>query len=139
MKAYTMVNMYMKGIQAGIQAAHAQSQLILDAFTINHNTTFRDQIIEWSKNPVMILKNGGDWRAMNNFLNLCHNQSDFVYSEFYESGLGNNVLTAITVILPDVKELCMYGVTGNQSRLNQFTNPVTKELILQVNKCRSAS
>lgn len=133
-RAYSIVNMYMKGIQAGIQAAHSQSELLLKMQ--NELTDAHIKMInQWRAHPVMILKNGGDHESMVQTLRMLCGQSQFPFASFHETGLGPNVLTSITVILPDVKAV----VGGDQDDFFYRYTQNERDLFYRVNLMRSAS
>lgn len=95
--------MYMKGIQAGIQAAHSQSELLMKCIKQNIKEETLLDILKWSHSPTMIVKNGGDNEAMMHFHSMVE-RSTFPWCSFYETGLGG-ILTSITVIIPDINKL----------------------------------
>jgi len=102
--AYSVVNMYMKGIQAGIQAAHSQTALCMNAVNGVLMDEHLEQLLKWSSHPTMILKNGGGHIQMMEFMQLLID-SNILFHSFYEPGLLG-ALTSLTVITPDVDKVC---------------------------------
>lgn len=96
--AYSMVNRYLRGnIQAGIQAAHSQTEMILNIHD-GFNQNFHKMLESWRPNPTMILKSGGDMPMMETLLAEIENQSVYPFGYFREPGLGH-ALTSITLLM----------------------------------------
>lgn len=136
--AYSLVNMYIKGIQAGIQSAHSQTELVMKAVKSKLPEDHLLMLLEWDKSPTMILKNGGDCESLGFILKACQSQTRFPYATFYEPGLGKEVLTSITIIMPDVKEICARDLDGTRPRLDKF-DIIEQELFMRINQMRSAT
>lgn len=136
--AYSLVNMYFMGIQAGIQSAHSQSELIMKAVKSQMPEDHLLQLLEWQKSPTMILKRAGDIENMRFLKNVCENQEAFPFAVFEETGAGSGVISSITVLLPDVKETCGRDLDGTRPRLDQY-NMIEQELFMRVNRMRSAT
>lgn len=96
MKLYVFINKYVTGVHAGIQAAHAVAELML-------NARFIQNVKHWAKvDKTIVLLNGGDQSAMeliwDEILDIHVARASF----FKEPGL-NDALTAIA-FLPDPVE-----------------------------------
>ena len=136
--AYSLVNMYFMGIQAGIQSAHSQSEMIMKAVKSQMPEDHLLQLLEWQKSPTMILKRAGDIENMRFLKNVCEGQEAFPFATFEETGAGNGVISSITIIMPDVKETCARDLDGSRPRLDQYS-PIEQELFMRVNRMRSAT
>ncbi len=139
--AYSMVNMYMAGIHAGIQAAHSICELSLKQFReelAGQSEYADDSYCRWLvDDKTIVIKNGGDAGKMLELLQLCVAQEKFGYASFQEPGLGTNVTTAITVIMPDLRVLHeQYEVAGSVV-FDEFTKE-EMALINHVNRLRLA-
>ena len=94
-RLYFFNNMYMKGIQAGIQAGHAAVDLVDD---YRDNKDVRD----WARNhKTFIILNGGDHTNLINIMTYLDTQCPKVPSSvFTEPGL-DNAITSIAVLVPE--------------------------------------
>ena len=98
MVAYSIVNMYIMGIQAGIQAAHSQTEMIaLEAESGNPQAN--GEFNRWFSNPTMIIKNGGNAAQMDMLCNRLCGQTEFSWGYHGEDGLGG-ILTSLTILMP---------------------------------------
>lgn len=108
MRAYTFINSYICGIQVGIQAGHANIQLMVDyrstdssviAMSVDH---IEDPAIktvqEWAENhKTFVWLDGGDSNDMSR-IRARLTDSKLPFSEFKEPGLGG-LRTAISIVL----------------------------------------
>lgn len=95
MKVYVLVNQYMMGIQAGIQALHAVSHM----WVLHHQTKSYD-LVKWQDwHKTVILLNGGGHNQLFNYYN---DIKELEFSNHYglareDDGL-NNAITAVAVL-----------------------------------------
>lgn len=132
--------MYLKGIQAGIQAAHSQTELCMKAIKQDIPEDHLLDLLAWSRSPTMIVKNGGGNEEMMHFHSMVE-RSSYPWASFFEPGLGG-VLTSITVVLPDVKKICervyMNGVDMGRPGLDGLLD-IDQMMINELNRMRSAN
>jgi hypothetical protein len=110
LRAYSINNMYLSGIHAGIQTAHSHHELALKYLvTLNGNKKFQKQkelLIEYIRyHKTIVVLNGGMHTDLLSFLSLLHSYEidmDYPFAEFYESQQAlNGSLTNITIVLPE--------------------------------------
>lgn len=137
LKAYSLVNSYCKGIQAGIQAAHSQSEMIIKELE-SDDLKLNNDLHIWRENPVMILKRGGDCAQLKHLLKMC-TIANYPFGAFWEDGL-DGALTSITILLPDVKTMCARDEFDRGRRpLLEELSMIEQEILLTVYKAGSAS
>lgn len=106
MRLYSFVNMYMGGIHAGIQTAHA-----LSAMWAHYHTGLAPQLDsaaqmlqEWERqHKTLICLSGGDHAALSELLRLMADaENPYPWGSFNESDAAlNGALTAIVIVLPE--------------------------------------
>lgn len=110
LRAYSLNNMYLSGIHAGIQTAHSHHELALKYLVkLNDNKNTDNQkelLIDFLQNhKTIVVLNGGMHTNLLSFLsilNLYERDIDYPFAEFYESQEAlNGALTNITIILPE--------------------------------------
>lgn len=108
MRCYHFNNMYLAGIHAGIQSAHAQQELtikyLLDEAR-SHTEEAKQNYIEWTQShKTMCVLNGGgssDLRGWIEFLSQAENTL-YSWAPFSESeGALDGALTNIALVLPE--------------------------------------
>lgn len=113
MRCYHFCNMYLAGVHAGIQSAHAQHELAMKYLGDGFNTEMFDSefphvqaafsLVDWAKNhKTIILLNGGmqgDILKMEQFLDGCNDR--YPHASFREDEYAlNGALTNVCVVLP---------------------------------------
>jgi hypothetical protein len=91
--------MYVSGIAAGIQAAHALTNLLVD-----QPPDVYEDVKEWCEEPTMILLNGGYQSSLQEIFNLFAEgaNEDYYWGYFRESEEAlNGALTNVCIILPE--------------------------------------
>lgn len=109
MRLYSITNMYMAGIHAGIQTQHSTAELFVKYPMTNSKTSHLGSIVyTWAKyNKTTIVLNGGMHDALCRLLELLEEwerkEPDDVmpFAPFFEPGV-NNALTSISVVMDDV-------------------------------------
>lgn len=105
MRAYFWTNFYMSPIQHGIQAQHCTAELFLKYTQFSTDDGFRayQSLCEWAENwKTTVIKNGGDIDGMYEVLHLMGNATNpFAWDCFYESGVHENFLSCVGIILPE--------------------------------------
>lgn len=94
MRLYFFNNMYLGGIQAGIQAGHAAVELMLK---------YGDEpaVKDWAENhKTFIILNGGDSDNLHAIYNEIMELPEYYYAAFREPGV-NNSLTSIALLVPE--------------------------------------
>lgn len=99
LRAYFFQNMYLGGIQAGIQAQHCTARLFTK---YNLGSVEYDTIHNWAQNhETTILLNGGMCNDLNSIAE-CLSSLDYPWATFSESDEAlNGALTSVGVILPE--------------------------------------
>ena len=95
-RLYCLTNMYLSGIQKGIQTAHVVSNM---ANNFSNDTIFRD----WASfDKTIIVLNGGNCKSLHAFEDVISNGGhDFPYDWFNEDEESlNGAVTAVGIILP---------------------------------------
>lgn len=102
---YCINNMYLSGIQAGIQSAHAMMEMV-NKYLINQNGTPQEvallkQCIRDDK--TMVVLNGGHQSNLQNILNLFTEQHiKYPHAPFYEDDEAlNGAFTNLAMVLPE--------------------------------------
>lgn len=91
MKLYTFINRYICGAQVGIQASHSNIEIM-------RKEAGDADLTEWMDNhKTFVWLDGGESEHMDLLLARLK-QSDFLFAEFKEPGLGN-VMTSVSVLL----------------------------------------
>lgn len=101
---YFLVNQYMMGIQAGIQAGHAACRLLGEYWEEDPSNRKRKLIEKWlTEDETFIILDGGYQKRMYDFMGALLKTSDrFPYTAFHEEEESlNGALTAVAFILPD--------------------------------------
>ncbi|EBS4516692.1 hypothetical protein DQT32_04690 [Salmonella enterica subsp. enterica serovar Braenderup] len=102
MRLYSVTNMYMAGIHAGIQTQHSTGELFAKyrKDSVQNNTIF-----EWViDHKTTIVLNGGMHQDLVTVLNLLeewekHDENEVIpFAPFYEPGV-NNALTSISIVM----------------------------------------
>lgn len=96
--------MYMGGIHAGIQTAHAISAMWRSYLPGDPVSSKLSQIKDWEDNhQTIICLSGGDHAALGDLLRLMEDETNpYPWCEFHESDAAlNGALTAIVIVLPD--------------------------------------
>lgn len=100
-RMYFLVNQYIMGIQAGIQAGHAACEMLADYDDEPLSNPKVKLIKQWlKKDKTFILLDGGYQQRMYEFADLIPNSIPFAYFHEEEDAL-NGALTAISFVLPD--------------------------------------
>lgn len=104
-RMYFLVNQYMMGIQAGIQAGHAACEMLANYWDEDRDNPKVKLIEQWLKNDkTFIVLDGGYQKRMYEFADkaLLPNSGDIPYAYFHEEDDSlNGALTAIAFILPE--------------------------------------
>jgi hypothetical protein len=109
MRAYFFVNMHISGIHAGIQAGHANSDLLVKYSPVDKNgnpqiTGIGQSAMAWAwarNHKTYIILNGGNSDSMYALRRHLESiQNPYPWTYFKEPGLAN-VITAICIILPE--------------------------------------
>lgn len=105
-RMYVIVNQYISGIQAGIQAAHAACRLVHNYSTNVDPDDCRVKLMkQWvTKDETMILLNGGYQKAMYDFTDefILPIADEIPFTYFHEEQHAlNGALTAIAFVLPE--------------------------------------
>jgi len=104
MRAYTIVNMYMQGIHAGIQSAHILSEMALDsASKPDHKSAAT--FYSWATNDkTLIVLNGGSNKNLRKMMDLIEpacDKLDLPFAYFTESEEAlDGALTGFGLIVP---------------------------------------
>jgi len=111
LRAYHFGNYYLSAIQQGIQAAHAQTNLLrLHCGPDNSGPqTATDMVWEWTKQPTMICLNGGNEKGLHDTYELFQQASQFPFAAFLEDqdSLGGS-LTNVVILLPEYMYTARY-------------------------------
>lgn len=100
-RMYFLVNQYMMGIQAGIQAGHAACEMLADYWDEDRNNKKVKLIEQWLKNDkTFILLDGGYQQKMYEFVDKIPNGVPYAFFHEEEDAL-NGALTALAFVLPD--------------------------------------
>lgn len=101
LRLYSFGNMYLQGIQAGIQCQHATTELFVKYLPFEHRCS--DILYDWANNhKTTILLNGVMAKDLEELSNFLDKNSTLPWSYFNESedALGG-VLTNICIIVPE--------------------------------------
>lgn len=100
-RMYFLVNQYIMGIQAGIQAGHAACELLADYSGEPLDNPKMKLILQWlKKDKTFIVLDGGYQQGMYEFADKI--PSSIPYAHFHEEEDAlNGALTAVAFILPD--------------------------------------
>ena len=105
MRCYHFGNFYMSSIQQGIQAAHAQMELVLKYKDRDENCKQKQELFDWASfHKTMICLNGGMNDDLHDLLALMIDEGNkFAWAHFNESqeAMGG-MLTNIAIVLPEV-------------------------------------
>lgn len=101
MRAYVIVNMYMQGIHAGIQAAHALTEMGVQAVNENEQRLYSN----WAKkDKTLIVLNGGNSQSLRKMirkLSLACLTLELPWAEWHESEDAlDGALTAFALLVP---------------------------------------
>ena len=139
LKSYTVVNRCISGINAGIQAAHSQSELVMKAVKQNLPDDQLLTILEWSKTPTMVILNGGGSFQMRQFLKRVtagEPLQRFPFATFYEPDM-ENMLSAITMIVPDSQIACEIKLDGTMPGLDGYS-VIEQDILMDLSRMRLA-
>lgn len=102
MRLYSVTNMYMAGIHAGIQTQHSTGELFAK---YRKDSVQNHTIFEWvNDHKTTIVLNGGMHQDLVAVLNLLeewekHDENEVIpFAPFYEPGV-NNALTSISIVM----------------------------------------
>lgn len=105
MRLYSITNMYMNGIHAGIQTQHSTGELFLKYYE-KSNFPQIELVLKWlAEHKTTIVLNGGMHPDLISLLELLndwekHDEYEVLpFAPFYEPGV-NNALTSISIIMP---------------------------------------
>lgn len=123
MRAYFFSNMYLNGIQHGIQAGHALGRIWLEYTTKKDRKRLKMLQTFTSSHETWVILNGGDSDALHELRELFRQDDNpYPWHYFTEPGLGN-ALTSVGIIVPEKlysKESDQINF-GDQEITNQFT------------------
>jgi len=107
MKAYFFNNMYLQGIQAGIQAQHCTAELFAK---YDHNIygsyplPEKEILFDWANNhKTTIILNGGDHNNLDDIYGIIEslaNLTTLPFAVFHEEGV-NDAITSVGIIVPE--------------------------------------
>lgn len=104
-RMYFLVNQYMMGIQAGIQAGHAACRLMAEYLAEDPSNPKVQLVNKWCRqDETFILLDGGYQSRMDDFVNnvLLPVCDRYPYTKFHEEPDSlNGALTAVAFILPE--------------------------------------
>jgi hypothetical protein len=106
-RLYSFVNMYLSGIQKGIQTAHMLQEMNLKWA---HNA----KLLNWAYTEKTIIVLEGGKSAMLEYLKKTFTQSEFPHASFSEDEESlNNALTCVGILLPhDGTDICGDVIPG---------------------------
>lgn len=103
MRCYHFQNMYLAGVQAGIQTAHTQHELAIKYMEQSSDNLARQTYIDWAKNhKTIILLNGGMQSNLQELKSFFESQDNcYPWSCFHESEEAlAGALTNLGIVLP---------------------------------------
>jgi hypothetical protein len=118
MKLFSFTNMYLSGLQAGLQTAHAVAALFRKyPHTIGYEADIGnccipgslecDHLIDWADNfQTIIILNGGSSEELSDLSVFLSHQNEYPYVQYRESEeAANNLLTCVAIVVPE--KLCV--------------------------------
>lgn len=112
MRCYHLCNMYLEGLQAGLQSAHTQHELAMKYRNpSNACDAGTSQYVEWATHhKTLILLNGGHSENLRKWIDFLDNdENPYPWAFFHESEDAlDGALTNVCVVLPER----MYAHTG---------------------------
>ena len=137
MRLYSITNMYMSGIHAGIQTQHSTVELFVKYPLTNSATSHQGMVIsDWAKyHKTTVVLNGGMHNSLLEVLKLFEiwekNEPYEVlpFAPFYEPGV-NDALTSISVVMPqdaidymsELRTVKPGSTEDSQLRLNMYNS-----------------
>lgn len=99
MKLYCLVNNYLEGVRAGVQALHASTKLMSKyEDDSKYGTKCVDMINEWDQiHETVVLVYGGDHDDLSCTYNFLDGAEEIPFAKFHEPGM-NGALTSVAML-----------------------------------------
>ena len=99
-RLYGIINLYLNGVQAGIQAAHAISEMSVEYTDRVVTNLWYDQWVR--KDKTIILLDGGYQSNLQRIYDLAQKIPSLPQAKFHEEEAAlNGALTAVAIVLPE--------------------------------------
>ncbi len=127
MRLYSITNMYMAGIHAGIQTQHSTAELFVKYPMTNSSTSHLGSFVyAWAKyHKTTVILNGGMHDALCRLLELLEEwesrEPDEVmpFAPFFEPGV-NNALTSISIVMDEVSIEYMSRIRSTKPDTDEY-------------------